>query len=71
MVKMGFLTQVISWVMLHVETINNFLIVNDNIVGSIKLCRGLRRGTLSFHTCLLFVLKYFMSLIRQVEARMI
>lgn len=43
MMKMGFLTQRISWIILFEETIDYFVLVNDDVVGSIHPSKGLKK----------------------------
>ncbi|PNX81081.1 hypothetical protein L195_g037096, partial [Trifolium pratense] len=44
MLKMGFCTQWLTWIMMCVETVDYSILVNDKVAGPITPSRGLRQG---------------------------
>lgn len=69
MLQMGFASQWVRWIMMCVETVDYLIIVNNEMVGSIILDRGLRKdGPLSPY---LFIIcaEGLSALIQKVERR--
>ena len=56
-IKMGFASRWIRWIMTCVETIDYSVIVNNESVGPIILGRGLKQGDPLSPTCLFYVQK--------------
>lgn len=59
LVKLGFCSKWVNWVMLCVRSVEFSVIVNDNLVGPIHPARGLRQGDPFSPIFSLFVLKVY------------
>lgn len=46
MLKIRFAYQWVCWILMCVETVDYFVIVNNDVLGPIIPCRGLRQGNL-------------------------
>ncbi|MCI42480.1 RNA-directed DNA polymerase (Reverse transcriptase), partial [Trifolium medium] len=69
MIKMGFCTQWVSWIMMCVESVDYNVIVNDRLVGPITPGRGLRQWDPLSPYLFILCAEGLLALIRQAEAR--
>jgi len=69
MIKMGFASRWIRWIMMCVETVDYFVIVNNESVRPIFPGRGLRQGDPLSPYLFILCVEGLSALIRQVERR--
>ncbi|XP_039690618.1 secreted RxLR effector protein 78-like [Medicago truncatula] len=67
--KMGFSEQWIKWIMLCVETVDYYVLVNGNVTGPIIPGRGLRQGDPLSPYLFIICAEGLSALIRKAEAR--
>jgi len=69
MTKMGFSDQWVKWIMMCVEKMDYFVLVNDNATSPIILGRGLRQGDPLSSYLFIICVEGLSALIQKVEAR--
>jgi len=68
MTKMGFSDQWVKWIMMCVETVDYFVLVNGNATSPIILGRGLRQGDPISPYLFIICVEGLSALIRKAEA---